>query len=302
MTMEDLYLSIINNLCDGVYYVDVNRKILFWNEAAAEITGYSAAEIVGKSCADTNLNHIDEDGRPLCVIGCPLYATIIDGAQRKACVFVRHKKGHRIPITVNIFPVKTGGKIVGAIEIFTQASPAVYDDKLVEHLSGIAMHDPLTAMPNRRYLESFLRYKFDTYRRFQQPFAVLFADIDDFGRFNNVYGHDAGDTVLANIAASVKKTVHKEDLVGRWGGEEFLGIYPIMQPYDAPVLAEKFRLLVANTEIVYGDVSLSVSVSVGVTVIRPEDTVESVVERADQYMYRSKSAGKNTVTTDNTAG
>ena len=72
----------------------------------------------------------------------------------------------------------------------------IRDSNLVEHLSGIAMHDALTQLPNRRYLESFLNYKLNEYKRFGRLFAVLFADIDDFSHFNNEYGHDTGDRVL----------------------------------------------------------------------------------------------------------
>ena len=178
--MEELYLTIINNLRDGVYFVNLDREIIFWNRAAEEITGYTAEEIVGSHCQDSLLNHIDEEGRPLCIMGCPLFATIIDGKQRQERVFVRHKNGYRLPIHVNIFPMKKDGELVGAIEIFTKNSPTVYEDSLVEHLSGIAMNDALTTLPNRRYLESFLSYKFDEFKRFGRKLAVLFADIDDF--------------------------------------------------------------------------------------------------------------------------
>ena len=83
METEELYLNIINNLRDGIYFVDMERRILFWNKAAEQITGYSAEEIVGKQCQYSKLNHIDELGRPLCMIGCPLFATLGDGQQRQ---------------------------------------------------------------------------------------------------------------------------------------------------------------------------------------------------------------------------
>lgn len=298
MQMEQLYLSIINNLHDGVYYVDKNRTILFWNKAAEEITGYRSDEIVGKQCQDSQLNHIDDEGRPLCILGCPLFATIIDGKQRMDNVFVRHKKGHRIPIQVNVVPVHEDGEIIGAIEVFTQNSPKVYEDDLVEQLSGIAMHDPLTGLPNRRYLESFLEYKLQEYDRFQRQFAVMFSDIDNFSDFNNEYGHEAGDAVLVNVATSLKKSVRSTDLVGRWGGEEFLGVYAISKEYDAPILAEKFRKLVANTEVMHAGRALCISVSAGITVVRPGDTSQSIIDRADGLMYESKRNGKNRVTSD----
>lgn len=296
MEMEPLYLTIINHLRDGVYFVNEERRIVFWNKAAEEITGYTAEEIVGKSCQNTHLKHIDEEGKPLCTVACPLFATIVDGTQREGQVLVRHKQGHRIPISISAFPVEENGKIVGAVEIFTQNSTKVYDDDMVEHLSDIAMHDALTGLPNRRYLESFLRYKFDEYKQFRKKFAVLFADIDDFSSFNNQHGHDVGDAVLKSVAKSVVQSMRKDDLMGRWGGEEMVGIYAIIHETDVPIIAEKFRNLVANTEILHNGKWLSVSVSIGVTIAKSDDTPESILERADHLMYLSKRAGKDRVT------
>lgn len=298
MEIEELYLDIINNLRDGIYFVDNNRTILFWNKAAQEITGYSAQEIVGTQCQHSTLNHIDEEGRPLCVVGCPLFATLADGQQRQDRVFVRHKEGYRIPIHVNIFPMWKNGEIIGAVEVFTQDSPTVYEDNLVEKLSNVAMHDQLTKLPNRRYLESFLNYKMEEFQRFGRPFAVLFADIDNFSRFNNEYGHDVGDAVLKNIAASIKRSVRRNDLVGRWGGEEYVGVYSIAASSDIPIIGEKLRQLVQNTQVAYDGGALNVSISVGITEVKPGDTIDSLVERADGLMYRSKKEGKNRVTHD----
>lgn len=296
--LEDIYSAIIENMQDGAYFVDKNREILFWNSAAEKITGYTKDEIIGKACPESNLNHIDEEGKPLCQIGCPLFATNIDGKQRRERVFVRHKDGHRLPIRVNIFPIRKDNEIIGSIEIFTQDSPTKYDDQLIEHLSGIAMHDDLTKLPNRRYLESFLSYKLNQYRHFHQNFAVLFADIDDFSVFNDTYGHDAGDLVLTNIAHSLLKDTKKDDLVGRWGGEELVGIYTISNEYEASIKAERFRQLVQSTDINYNGTSLHVTVSVGVTNAKVDDTIESIIERADHLMYSSKNNGKNRVSAD----
>lgn len=296
MNKENLYLNIINNLQDGVYYVDTDRRLQFWNKGAERITGYTAEEVVGRRCQDTLLSHIDEEGHPLCMIGCPLFHTLGDGMQRKDRVFVRHKEGYRIPIVVNIFPIEEDGQVIGAVEVFTQDSPTIYEDDLIERLSDIAMHDALTHLPNRRYLENFLNYKIGEYQRFGRLCAVLFADIDNFGSFNNTYGHDAGDKVLTNIAASIKQNMRRDDLIGRWGGEEYVGIYSIADLEDVPIIGEKFRQMVLNTEVMIDDsTTLNVTVSVGITCIQPGDTLESIVERADQLMYKSKKAGKNRV-------
>ena len=113
MTREELYLSILNYIQDGVYYVDVHRKIEFWNKGAEQITGYKADEIVGQDCPSTKLNHIDEFGNHLCITGCPLFATNSDGIVRTEKVFVRHKDGYRIPILTTVYPIKENGAIIG---------------------------------------------------------------------------------------------------------------------------------------------------------------------------------------------
>lgn len=151
--------KIVEKMSDGAYYVDTDRVIQFWNKSAEDMTGYKAEEMVGKSCSDSGLNHIDLEGRPLCQLGCPLYATNIDGRERHERVFVRHKDGHRFPVRVNVYPIIREDRVCGSIELFSHDSPVRYDDKLIERLSGEAMHDELTKLPNRRYLESFLSYK-----------------------------------------------------------------------------------------------------------------------------------------------
>ena len=282
--MEELYLQIINHLSEGVYYVDTDRTIRFWNHGAEEITGYRADEIVGKTCQTSGLNHIDTDGTPLCTSLCPLYHTICDGEPRTHQVLVRHKSGYRIPVKVSTFPVYDRGTVAGAVEIFSHQGPEVYGDNFISGLTQCAIYDPLTALPNRRYMESVLDYKIQQCSRFGQHFAVLFADIDDYRMFNNTYGHEAGDAVLKNISASISGSIRSGDMVARWGGEEFLGVYTVNQPEHAAEAAEIFRALVQGTDVTVGGRTLSATCSVGVTLLRPDDTLESAVHRADQLM------------------
>ena len=290
--------KIVEKMSDGAYYVDTDRVIQFWNKSAEDMTGYKAEEMVGKSCSDSGLHHIDLEGRPLCQIGCPLFATNIDGKERHERVFVRHKDGHRFPVRVNVYPIIREDRVCGSIELFSQDSPVCYDGKLIERLSGEAMHDELTKLPNRRYLESFLSYKISQLKQFGNAYCVVFADIDDFRVFNNTYGHEAGDRVLENIARTLRHAVRKNDLFGRWGGEEFLGIFEITHSYEVPIIGEKLRRAVESTEITYDGTPLHVTISVGVTEGRRTDQVESVIKRADGYMYKSKKRGKNIVTSD----
>jgi diguanylate cyclase (GGDEF)-like protein/PAS domain S-box-containing protein len=298
MSNEKMYLEIINNIIDGVYFVDRERRITFWNKAAEEITGYRQEEIIGQRCQEDLLKHIDKDGKPLCTTGCPLYTTLIDGQQRKGEVFLRHKDGYRIPILINTFPMMDEDRIIGAIEIFTSRSPIVYDDDLIKRLSDLAMNDPLTGLANRRKMESYLEYNLHEMKHFQHTFCIVFLDIDNFSKFNNTFGHETGDIILNSIAKSIMHTVRKDDLFGRWGGEEFIGIFRIKNGDEATIIAEKIRLLIEKTEIPYENRKISVTASLGVTVAHFDDSIDSIIRRADMLMYQSKKNGKNRINAD----
>ncbi|MGI6201431.1 MAG: GGDEF domain-containing protein [Christensenellales bacterium] len=185
------------------------------------------------------------------------------------------------------------------MELFTQDSPAVYEDQTVERLSRLAMHDDLTHLPNRRYLESFLRYKVEELEQSGRGFAVLFADIDNFTRFNNLYGHQTGDQVLVGLARGVAEHIHSDDLLGRWGGEEFLGVHALSDPAAAAALGENFRRLVSGVQVQAAGQpgALRITASVGVAVARPGDSAEALIARADRLMYQAKAAGKDQVRT-----
>jgi len=108
--------TVLDNLYDGVYLVDKNRKILYWNKAAEEITGYLSSEVVGTSCQDNKLNHVDSKGKNYCKDECPLLAIFNDGEMKELEIFLHHKEGYRIPIYAKVIPYKNEeGDLVGAL-------------------------------------------------------------------------------------------------------------------------------------------------------------------------------------------
>lgn len=298
MNSESLYRNIIDSLEDGIYFVNTERRITMWNRAAERITGYKAEEMLGRHCHDNILNHIDLDGRPLCILGCPLFATMGDGQQREEEILLRHKDGHRIAALVKALPMFEDGKVVGAVEIFTPRASVIGSDQLLQTLTNKVMTDGLTGLPNREFLENNLSFKMEEYRRFGKLYCVMMMDIDDFRMFNNEYGHHIGDRVLKSIAASLSGNMRESDAIGRWGGEEFLGIFTINHFHEAHSIGEKVRHIVMRSEVLNNGERLYVTASVGMAVATAEDSLDSIVRRADRMMYMSKGRGKNFVSVD----
>jgi diguanylate cyclase (GGDEF)-like protein/PAS domain S-box-containing protein len=291
--------KLLDSLFDGVYFVDTNRRITYWNAAAERISGYSRPEVLGSSCADNMLRHVDGKGCELCDGGCPLAGTMEDGQPREAPVFLHHKLGHRVPVSVRTSPVfDDQGVIVGAVEIFCDNSSSLQILLEYEKLKQDAFIDQLTTIGNRRYGEMTLSARMYDLQHHAIPFGLLFMDIDHFKLFNDRYGHKTGDDVLVMVANSISISLRKIDVVARWGGEEFVVILPGANTVVVNAVAERVRMLIERSFIMAGDDKLQVTISVGATMSQPDDTVQTIVSRADGHMYRSKAGGRNCVTGD----
>ena len=294
---SDAYARIIDSLHDGLYFVDTSRVITYWNKAAERISGYTAAEVIGKSCADSILTHIDGKGRYLCKGLCPLAATIADGENRETEIYMHHKDGHRVPVFVRVSTLKDKqGKVIGGIELFTDFSNIQANAFRIIELEKLALLDNLTQLANRNYIEREIHVRFEEYKRFKIPFGILFIDIDHFKKVNDTYGHDVGDEVLKYVARSFLANSRPFDLYGRWGGEEFIGIIRNITSDDLVHLGDRLRILVEHSYIIHDDKKLHVTVSLGVTSVMDNDNLEGLIKRADTLLYESKRLGRNRLT------
>jgi diguanylate cyclase (GGDEF)-like protein/PAS domain S-box-containing protein len=295
---NNLYRTILDNLYDGVYFVDRERKITYWNKGAERITGYSAAEVVGRRCSDNILMHVDSQGTLLCRDLCPLAATMLDSSERTADVYLQHKDGHRVSINVRINPLRNEqGEITGGVEIFTDNSQKLSAIARMEAFEKLAYLDPLTGTANRRFAEITLHARYEEFKRYGWPFGLIFIDIDGFKTINDEHGHAAGDEVLKMVAKTLMNSARSFDVVARWGGDEFIAVIANVEGKQLVATANRFRTLVEQSSRVSGPVQ-QVTVSIGATLARTDDSEEALLERADRLMYASKSAGKNRVTAD----
>lgn len=296
---HDFFRELLDTLYDGVYFTDRDRVIIYWNKGAERMSGYPAAEVLGRSCMNNILCHVDDTGKLLCLDRCPLAATMEDGEERQAEVYLHHRDGHRVPITVKAVPIRDVEQgIVGAVEIFSDNSTRYAMQQQIKEFREMAYVDPLTNLANRRYLETTLEAQLAEMARFGWKFGLLFFDIDHFKDVNDIHGHEVGDAVLTMVAKSMAGCSRPQDTVGRWGGEEFLAIIPRIDHETLLAAAERYRAIIEHSGLLMGEGRLRVTVSMGATRADTGDTVETLLKRADELMYQSKLAGRNRVTCD----
>jgi diguanylate cyclase (GGDEF)-like protein/PAS domain S-box-containing protein len=289
--------AMLDQLEDGVYVLDLERRIRYWSRGAERITGYTAAEALGGRCADNLLKHVDAQGRCLCTTGCPLAAVMADGQPRAADVFLHHRDGHRVPVHVFGEPIRDWqGRIIGSFETFSDATESVAAVERIRALEAEAHLDALTGLPNRRYIDSVLATRFAEFNREGLRFGLVVADVDHFKSFNDQYGHEVGDEVLKMVARTLTHSCRTYDVAARWGGEEFVVLSGHGDAQKVGALADRLRALVEHSTLAHAGHALHVTISLGATVVRDEDDAASLFARADRLLYQSKAGGRNRAT------
>lgn len=291
--------SLLNTLFDAVYTVDRERRITSWSSGAEALTGYSASEAVGKICSDDFLMHTDDRDCLMCVGRCPFVEALQAGRRTEAELLLRHKDGHRMVVSVRVAPLTNAqGEIVGAIQVFRDLSRIRAIERRATELERLAFRDFLTGMPNRRYTDHKVQQALEDCNRFGRAYGLLMIDLDGFKKINDAHGHAAGDALLQAVSRSLVLGLRSNDIIGRWGGEEFLVLAADANLQTLADLAERGRLLIASCAVNWNGVPLRITGSIGATMVRRGETADAAVERADSLMYSCKEKGGNCFSLD----
>lgn len=194
--------------------------------------------------------------------------------------------------------LQEGDKIqTGPMTVLRFAHHDEIDERFHQRLVASALRDPLTRLFNKRYLLDRLDSELKFALRHETGLSVLMLDVDNFKELNDLYGHLAGDAVLAHVATILQKAVRNEDIVARFGGEELMVVLRAIGMEQAVALGERLRKLIETTVTRYRGCELAVTVSIGVASFPTTrfETVEQLVEAADQALYRAKRDGRNRV-------
>lgn len=286
----------LDSMINGVCLIDNTGHIRFWNESAVEITGFSAEESVGGTCpGDIVAGEIIAE--PLCRNRCPFRISRAGEKPAAIDIRLRHKNGYAVPARIRCVPLAdVSGQMAGVLEVFERSYGDLSMHDQLEDMRKKAYIDVVTRIPNRRFAEESVCECLDTLRQNGRGFSVLMGDIDFFKNVNDTYGHDAGDAVLAAVADTLRSGVRSLDIVSRWGGEEFLVVLRDANKKAALHRAEALRKAVAGKTVEDDGNIIAVTISFGGTAARADDTVESLAERADECLYKSKEGGRNRVT------
>jgi diguanylate cyclase (GGDEF)-like protein len=168
-------------------------------------------------------------------------------------------------------------------------------EKELEAAKQESKEDFLTKLYNKRALNEFMKMKEGEYKRYGRNFAIVMFDIDHFKKVNDTYGHEAGDAVLKTFAKILKKESRTVDIVGRFGGEEFLALLSETDTQGGVIFAEKVRKHVEKTRFVYKGKRIKVTVGAGVSQRSDHISLEAAINSADEYLYKAKKEGRNRV-------
>jgi len=164
-------------------------------------------------------------------------------------------------------------------------------------LTVLSHTDALTQVYNRRHLMKVMVHEIERATRYGTDLCFLLLDIDNFKALNDSYGHQTGDQVLIDVCLRIRNTIRRTDILARYGGEEFAVLLPQVPLGGAEQVAEKIRATIAATPILVGELSIPVSLSVGISCYADgvSDTIDTIIMEADKALYEAKKAGKNRV-------
>ncbi|CAK0740013.1 diguanylate cyclase [uncultured Gammaproteobacteria bacterium] len=283
------FKGIIELAGDAVVSIDADHRIILFNPAGERVFGYSAAQALGQPVAlllppSAHATHADMIAR-----------FVADTAATRhipSPVHARRANGQEFPIEISISKLKLPEGLILTAVIRDITDRLAFEERL-RHLAAT---DPLTGAANRRsFMETGIR-EFSNARRHGRPLSVAMLDADHFKLVNDRYGHAVGDEVLRHLVARGRTVLRTGDLLGRYGGEEFVVLLPNTPLDEAAHVGERLRAEMEATFVNDGEHTVRFTVSVGVATMIPEtESIERLLADADKALYAAKTNGRNRV-------
>jgi diguanylate cyclase (GGDEF)-like protein/PAS domain S-box-containing protein len=287
----EIYRDILDGLQLGVSVLDLNKKIVFWSDGAEQITGYARLEVLGHSCSENILLHCNHNSCETCVEKCPMAIALHDAKPMEAVSSIHHRLGHWIPVHTWAIPLRDEhGSIIGVIQTFdnefAMKGPAPRDRSIKDH-GGM---DHATELPSHAATQSYLREMLSGFCELQIPFGVVCVEIHELSQFRARYGQEAAISILRVIARILRNTIWPTDFVGRWEENRFLVVLTGCDLEALKIVSERILRMASRAAIEWWGEELSVTVSLGSAVAVANDTLNTLLQRAQDALKENKSA------------
>jgi diguanylate cyclase (GGDEF)-like protein/PAS domain S-box-containing protein len=306
---ENQYSLLAENMTDIIWLRDLNLNLLYVSPSEEKIRGYTLAELQQMPFEQL----LTPDSYQLAmelfatempkVVANPSYSPVLT---REFDFFLRDGRLHSVESKITIIRDEYGKptSILGQDRDITERkllekaleAANIELKKALEREQQLARTDPLTGVNNRRSLFELAEREIEFAERYQHPFSIIMFDIDHFKKVNDTYGHDMGDRVLRLVAETASAELRASDVIGRFGGEEFMILLPMTNLNQAYLLAERIRTSMLSLLTLSDKGNISITLSLGVVEIDHEkklETMDELFSHADMAMYKAKSAGRN---------
>ncbi len=281
------HLYLLESLYDAVYVVDANRQVIIWNSCASHLFGRSTQNVIRNRWNRQLVSptHMTTD---------PIELVFRTGQPICHSITIKRADGSLAEADAQTIPVHGPDQSVcGVVELICNNEQSKLHRGHFRSLKIAATRDALTGVLNRGELENQLKQIYDTWSDHpESPFSVIFMDLDHFKSINDKHSHAVGDRVLIDCARLLQDELYSGEYVGRYGGEEFVILCPETNASTAMERAERLRRILMSTTFPEAE-GLKVTASFGVAEVDADDTISTVMGRADGALYEAKHKGRN---------
>jgi diguanylate cyclase (GGDEF)-like protein/PAS domain S-box-containing protein len=294
-----IYQTVLDGLETGVYIVDRNRRICFWNEGAEKITGYLRQNVVGHFLRDHLLTTSDASKDLDSDLDDPINLAFRDGKPSILKASILHNDGYRLPIVLRTNPIRNSrGKVIGAAESFERNRAAFETTRRRSSRADIDCLnlDEVTGVAAQSFMQTQLLENLISFAGHGISFAIILLQIDDMDRYRASRGPGVVFLIQRIVAQSIENCLRPTDLVGCWDNHRFLGILMDCKESEVALVGERTKRMVARSEMEWWGDKFSVTSSVGCAACREGDNMEALVARAEASLRESIVKGGNRVT------
>ncbi len=288
----EMLTQFVDVLPVGVCIIGMDRKIVFWNQAAARITGRRAHDVIGHSCREEVLLHCAANGVPVCGSEkCLFTSAQRNGAQLDARLFAQHKEGHRIPLQVRSVPLcDAHGKVVAVAELFQQENIGTELHWMVETAPSAAAMYGDVKVPSLAVTETHIRARLAESPR---GMAVFLLRVENLQEMTKHRGVEMAQAMLRALLQTLNELMQMPHFIGQWTEHRFLVMVPGLTSDSYRELLEEFKGVAGTCSVIWWGDKVTARIDVRGTLVKANDSLETVMSRVEETAPASDRAGDN---------